>query len=77
MMSKELEERLLDKDRRMMRCDRKEAADALKRYREALEAARDHCPKCSGEGVYEFGLDEVECEFCEHARSALQDNQTA
>ncbi len=52
--------------------DGPEAADQLERYRVALEGTRDHCPQCDGEGVYEFGLNEVPCEFCEYARQALE-----
>ena len=63
-----------------------EAAEALttaqaeiERLTKALEATRDHCPQCEGEGQYLFGLrrnqNMVPCEFCENARAALSERQ--
>lgn len=64
-----------------------EAAEALttaqaeiERLTKALEATRDHCPQCEGEGQYLFGprrnQNMVPCEFCENARAALSGSQT-
>lgn len=52
----------------------------IERLTKALEATRDHCPQCEGEGQYLFGprrnQNKVPCEFCENARAALSGSQT-